>query len=99
MSLKDTVEALRTLLASITVDLEKAVNGNKAAAQRVRTVSIRFEKVAKAYRKESIRSEKSERNRKTSRAKGRATGSKAQSSSSSRKGTAKTVSRRSTFRR
>ena len=39
-------------------DLEKADGGNKAAAQRVRTGSIRFEKVAEVFRKESIASEK-----------------------------------------
>lgn len=58
MALKDTSKELRSLINSISGDLDKAENGNKAAAQRVRTCSIRFEKVAKLFRKESIKSEK-----------------------------------------
>lgn len=50
---------MRELLAGISVDLEKSVGGNKAASQRVRTSTIKLEKVAKNYRKESISSEKS----------------------------------------
>ena len=59
MGLNDTVKRMRELLAGISVDLEKSVGGNKAASQRVRTGTIRLEKVAKNYRKESISSEKS----------------------------------------
>ena len=59
MSLHDTVKEMRELLAAISVDLEKAANGNKAASQRVRTGTIRLEKSAKKYRKESIKAEKS----------------------------------------
>lgn len=58
MSLKDTVKHMRDLLCNITVDLEKADGGNKAASQRVRTGTVRLEKIAKAYRKESIATEK-----------------------------------------
>lgn len=58
MALKDNVKNLRELLAQITHDLEKADKGNKAASQRVRTGTVRLEKVAKVYRKESIRNEK-----------------------------------------
>lgn len=58
MALKDTVKHLRDLLAQITTDLEKAEKGNKAASQRVRTSTVKLEKTAKLYRKESIRSEK-----------------------------------------
>jgi hypothetical protein len=43
----------------LTIDLEKAANGNKAASQRVRTGTVRLEKTAKKYRKESIKAEKS----------------------------------------
>ena len=50
---------MRELLAAISVDIEKAANGNKAASQRVRTGSIRLEKTAKLYRKESISAERS----------------------------------------
>lgn len=58
MALKDTVNAMRNLLGNLTADLEKAEKGNKAASQRVRTGSIKLEKVAKVYRKESVASEK-----------------------------------------
>lgn len=58
MALNDTVKHMRELLAGISVDLEKAVGGNKAASQRVRTSTIRLEKVAKNFRRESISAEK-----------------------------------------
>ncbi len=64
MALKDTVKHLRDLLANITQDLEKADNGNKAASQRVRTGTVRLEKTAKAYRKESIKAEKATKGQK-----------------------------------
>lgn len=64
MALKETVKHLRDLLAHITQDLEKADNGNKAASQRVRTGTVRLEKVAKLYRKESIKSEKATKGQK-----------------------------------
>lgn len=54
MALKTTVEKLKGLLNEISHDLEKSARGNKAAAQRVRTNTIKFAKVAKEYRKESI---------------------------------------------
>lgn len=59
MSLQDTIKEVRTLLANLTIDLEKAANGNKAASQRVRTGTVKLEKTAKKYRKESIKAEKS----------------------------------------
>ena len=59
MGLNETTRRMRDLLAAISVDIEKAANGNKAASQRVRTGSIRLEKTAKVYRKESISAEKS----------------------------------------
>lgn len=49
---------MRDLLSGIVHDLEKADGGNKAASQRVRTGSVKLEKLAKMYRKESIKSEK-----------------------------------------
>ncbi len=58
MALKDTFKHLRDLLCQITSDLEKADGGNKAASQRVRTGTVKLEKIAKAYRKESIKAEK-----------------------------------------
>ena len=54
MALKTTIESLKHLLHQISHDLEKSGRGNKAAAQRVRTGTIKFAKVAKTYRKESI---------------------------------------------
>lgn len=58
MSLKDTYKHLRDLLCCITSDLDKSENGNKAASQRVRTKTVKLEKVAKLFRKESIAFEK-----------------------------------------
>ncbi len=58
MALKETVNKLKMQLGEICRDLEKAASGNKAASQRVRTTSIKFEKTAKLYRKESVAAEK-----------------------------------------
>ena len=58
MAIKDTNKHLKDLLLAITHDLDKAEGGNKAASQRVRTGTVKLEKVAKLYRKESIKSEK-----------------------------------------
>ena len=58
MSLKETSTHLMKLLDACVRDLQKANTGNKAAAQRVRTGTIKLEKCAKAYRKESIATEK-----------------------------------------
>jgi hypothetical protein len=58
MGLKETVNHMRKLLAEINIDLEKSVNGNKAASQRVRVHTIDLEKVAKLYRKESVQAER-----------------------------------------
>lgn len=54
MVLKTTIEQMKKLMLDISHDLEKAQRGNRAAAQRVRTNTIKFAKVAKQYRKESI---------------------------------------------
>lgn len=58
MALKNTVKGIQDLLHHITTDLQKAEHGNKAASQRVRTGTIKLEKLAKVYRKESIAEEK-----------------------------------------
>ena len=58
MAIKETFKNLKDLLISITHDLDKAEGGNKAASQRVRTGTVKLEKVAKLYRKESIKTEK-----------------------------------------
>ena len=63
MSLNQTVNEMRNLLGNIQSDLEKAVGGNKAASQRVRTGTVTLEKVAKRYRKESIVTEKKSKGR------------------------------------
>jgi hypothetical protein len=91
MSLKDTYKQLRELLANITLDLEKSENGNKAASQRVRTGTVRLEKIAKLFRKESIASEKKNKGQKRPAKKGGAqaggkskSASKGKSSSSSK---------------
>lgn len=64
MALKQTVSQLRSYLDQLTQDLTKAENGNKAASQRVRTGSIRFEKIAKLFRKESIKEERANKGKK-----------------------------------
>lgn len=58
MALKDTVQTMRKLLSDLARDLEKGFLGNKAASQRVRVNSVKFEKVSKAFRKESVTLEK-----------------------------------------
>ena len=58
MSLSETMNHLNQLLGMITKDLVKVGRGNKSAAQRVRVGTIRFERIAKEFRKESLRSEK-----------------------------------------
>ncbi len=64
MALNLTTKQLSELLSHITDDLTKAENGNKAAAQRVRTGTVKLEKVAKLYRKESIKGEKANKGQK-----------------------------------
>lgn len=58
MALKDSIKSINDLLCAINKDMVKAEKGNKAASQRVRTNTIKLEKVAKKYRKESIVDEK-----------------------------------------
>lgn len=58
MALQTTINHLKQMLGDITQDLTKADGGNKAASQRVRTLTVKLEKLAKVYRKESIASEK-----------------------------------------
>lgn len=75
MALHTTVSHLKDLLSKISHDISKADHGNKAASQRVRTMTVRLEKIAKTYRKESIASEKQNKGKKP--AKKAATKSKA----------------------
>jgi hypothetical protein len=90
MALKDTVACMKELLEDLSRDLDKATGGNKAASQRVRTGSIKLEKVAKAYRKESVASEK----RGGSRAKKAAPKKAAKKAAPAKKATAKLPKRR-----
>jgi len=59
--LKETIHQVRQLLVALSRDLEKAAKGNASAAQRVRTGSIEFAKVAKVFRKESVATERASR--------------------------------------
>lgn len=68
MSLAETMNQLNHLLVNLTKDLSKAHRGNKAAAQRVRTGTIKLERVAKVFRKESVTAEKSGRFKKKPKA-------------------------------
>lgn len=61
MSLKDTMNHLNHLLTTLTKDLGKVYRGNRTAAQRVRVGTIRLERLAKTFRKESVAAEKSGR--------------------------------------
>jgi len=58
MSLDKTMHQLEQLLTSLTKDMIKAHRGNKTAAQRIRTGTIKLEKIGKVFRKESVRAEK-----------------------------------------
>ncbi len=77
MQFKDICKHMRDLLNHITQDLGKAEAGNKAASQRVRTGTVKLEKVAKAYRKESIVEEKHGKGSKRSAKKAKAAPKKA----------------------
>ncbi len=56
--MKDTIKSMHHVLDAMKKDLQKAERGNKTASQRVRTGSIKFAKIAKTYRKESVEAEK-----------------------------------------
>jgi len=67
MALKDTVKRMHTLLEDLSKDLQKASEkGNKTASQRVRTNSIKFSKLSKQYRRESVDSECGDKKQKKS---------------------------------
>lgn len=59
MALNETMNHLNQILNSVLKDLEKVQRGNKAAAQRVRVGTIKLERIAKVFRKESVAAEKS----------------------------------------
>lgn len=54
MGLKETVAEMTDLLHLLLHDLAKATRGNKTAAQRVRTGTVRLSKISKIYRRESL---------------------------------------------
>lgn len=64
MTLKETMQQLDHLLSNVVRDLTKVHRGNKAAAQRVRVGTIRLERVAKLFRRESVAAERGGRLRK-----------------------------------
>lgn len=62
MALKTTIAQLKKLLSEIQINLDRAdTKGNKSAAQRARTGTIKLAKLAKLYRKESVLAEKKRR--------------------------------------
>ena len=54
MNHKDTVQTMKKLLQDVLKDLDKGLTGNKAASQRARVNTVKLEKLAKIYRKESL---------------------------------------------
>ena len=94
MGLNETTKNMRELLAALSIDLEKAVGGNKAASQRVRTGTIRLEKTAKLYRKESISAERKGGPKKAAKAKSKPPVKKAKAASQMKRATAKLPSKR-----
>lgn len=54
MAMKDTIAKLRAIATDLNYEFEKALEGNKSAAQRARAHTLQFAKLAKIYRKESI---------------------------------------------
>jgi hypothetical protein len=64
MSLNETIGQLNHLLVALSKDLTKVQRGNRAAAQRVRVGTIKLERVAKEFRRESVAAEKSGKLRK-----------------------------------
>lgn len=72
MALNDTMNQLHHLLGTVLKDLEKVHKGNRAAAQRVRVGTIKLEKVAKQFRKESVSAEKTGKLKRKPAGKGKA---------------------------
>ena len=54
MTLKTTISTMRKLIDEIQWNLSKSERGNKTASKRARMATIRFAKIAKLYRKESV---------------------------------------------
>lgn len=58
MSFLQTTEELVDLIKTVLEDVPKVLKGNKTAAQRIRTKTVKIAKVAKTWRKESLEQEK-----------------------------------------
>lgn len=58
MAFLQTTEELTLLLQAILKDVPKVLKGNKTAAQRIRTKTVKIAKVSKVWRKESLDLEK-----------------------------------------
>lgn len=71
MALADTINQLNHFLTNLAKDLAKVQRGNRAASQRIRTGTIKLEKVAKIFRKESVQAEKTGKFKKKSAGKKR----------------------------
>jgi hypothetical protein len=67
MSLTQTTDLLVDLLETILIDVPKMEKGNKTAAQRIRTNTVKLSKVSKEWRKLSLHSEKKKTKKKTSK--------------------------------
>jgi hypothetical protein len=67
MSFNQTTDVLVDLLETILVDVPKMEKGNKTAAQRIRTNTVKLTKVSKEWRKLSLNSEKKKAKKKTSK--------------------------------
>ena len=64
MSFMETTEELAILLQTVLEDVPKVLKGNKTAAQRIRTKTVKIAKVSKIWRKESLELEKKKPTRK-----------------------------------
>jgi hypothetical protein len=58
MAFLQTTEELTLLIQAILKDIPKVLKGNKTAAQRIRTKTVKIAKVSKVWRKESLDLEK-----------------------------------------
>lgn len=61
----DLYAQMNALIYELKIDLPKAESGNKAASQRVRVNSVKFEKTAKIYRRVSVQLIKATAKKKT----------------------------------
>lgn len=67
MGIKETIKSMYKALEKICHDLKKSEKGNKTASQRVRTATIKFAKLAKLYRKESVHDGRKSKKKKPSK--------------------------------